>query len=378
MNFFVSNLISIAAAGIAATIFLNRFFKNSIFVRVGIVWMINLLFIMFTVGLKYKFFDGNTRVNLLITAMNILVSIICFYYGSIAVVRPLTIAVDQLDQLSDGNLNVEIAKLDISDQMDLGKLIRASEKIKKNLTGVVFRINDNVDKLTVSGKQLNNVSQQLSASAGALSTSVEQVSSSMEQMTANIQQNTMNAQQTGLISVNLSEGVRKVGDSSKDSLHSIQVIASKINIINDIAFQTNLLALNAAVEAARAGDQGRGFSVVASEVRKLAERSKLAADEIVALASESVRITETSSHLLDTLLPEIVKTTGLLQEINAASKEQSAGTEQINNAVQQLNSITQQNVSASDEMATGSEKLTELASQLQDIIGYFKLNLKDG
>ena len=84
------------------------------------------------------------------------------------------------------------------------------------------------------------------------------------------------------------------------------MIADKISIINDIAFQTNLLALNAAVEAARAGDQGRGFAVVAAEVRKLAERSKTAADEIVSLASDSVRITENSSQLLDALIPEII------------------------------------------------------------------------
>ncbi len=376
MDFFTSNLISVVAASIAASLLLKRAFKNSVFVKVGIIWLFNLLFIMLSVGIKYKYFDGHTTINILIALGNILVSIACFFYGGKIVVRPLASAVDKLGELAEGNLNVKIENFGVNKTHDLGRLIMASEKIKKNLTMVVSQINENVNQLDTSGKNLNSVSKQLSESASELSLSVEQVSSSMEQMTANIEQNKTNAQQTGLISNHLSESVRIVGTSSKESLNSIQVIADKINIINDIAFQTNLLALNAAVEAARAGDQGRGFAVVAAEVRKLAERSKAAADEIVSLASESVRITENSSQRLDALIPEIIKTTGMVEEISASSHEQAAGANMINSAVQQLHNVTRQNISASEEMANGSERLNELAKQLQDIIQYFKLDNK--
>jgi methyl-accepting chemotaxis protein len=376
MNFFISNLISVVAAGIAATLLFNRFFRNSVFIRVGIIWMLNLLFLMFMVGLKYKFFDGNTIINILITLLNIAVSIVCFYYGSIAVVRPLGNAVNKLNELANGNLDVEIEKTQIDGRKDLGQLVIATGKIKHNLTRVVSEISNNVENLSNSGKRLNNVSQQLSIGATNQASSVEEVSSSMEEMVANIHQNTDNAQQTERISLKLSEGVQKVGKSSRESLDSIKIIADKISIINDIALQTNILALNAAVEAARAGEQGKGFAVVATEVRKLAERSKIAADEIVYLALQCVQVTETSSQLIDTLIPEILKTASLVQEISAASIEQSSGANQINNALQQLNNVTQQNVSASDEMASGSEKLNQLAGQLQQIIGYFKFNLK--
>ncbi|MFO8021805.1 MAG: methyl-accepting chemotaxis protein, partial [Perlabentimonas sp.] len=204
--------------------------------------------------------------------------------------------------------------------------------------------------------------------------SAEEVSSSMEQMAANIQQNTDNAQQTEKITINVSQGVEKVGNASKESLESIKNIAEKINIINDIAFQTNILALNAAVEAARAGEHGKGFAVVAAEVRKLAERSKLAADEIVTLATSSVTVTEEASELMANLVPEIEKTAKLVQEISAASIEQNSGSDQINSAIQQLNQVTQQNAAASEELATSSEELSSQAEQLKDLIGYFKVD----
>ncbi len=376
MNFFVSNLISLAAGGIVGAIFMGRFFKNSVFIKVGILWLINLFIIMFFVGLKYKFFENNAPVSIVITLFNIVASVVCFYYGSISVVRPLTKAVDKLEKLANGDLNVEIDKLDVNPKTDLGKLLIATEKIKSNLSRVVSEINNNVEILSESSSQLNTVSQHLSTSSSAQAASVEEVSSSMEEMVANIQQNTENAQQTQKIANSITQGIKVVGESSTKSFNSIKAISEKISIINDIAFQTNILALNAAVEAARAGEQGRGFAVVAAEVRKLAERSKIAADEIVTLTSHSVTVTENSAHLLETLVADILKTVNLVQEITTASVEQSSGASQINNAIQELNGTTQQNVSISDKISNGSEVLYNQADQLKDIIGYFKINQK--
>jgi methyl-accepting chemotaxis protein len=135
-----------------------------------------------------------------------------------------------------------------------------------------------------------------------------------------------------------------------------------------------LLALNAAIEAARAGEHGKGFAVVAAEVRKLAERSQSAAGEINKLAGSSVQVAEKAGEMLNRLVPDIQKTAELVQEISAASKEQTAGSEQINKAIQQLDQVTQQNATASEELASTAEELASQAEQLQSAIDFFKLD----
>jgi methyl-accepting chemotaxis protein len=195
----------------------------------------------------------------------------------------------------------------------------------------------------------------------------------MEEMVSNIQQNTDNSKKTEMLSRKVAESMRRVSDSSELSLRAIETINGKINIINDISFQTNLLALNAAVEAARAGEHGKGFAVVAAEVRKLAERSKLAASEIIDSANTTVRTTRESTSLIDNLMPDVESTTKLIQEIAAARADQTAGSEQVNTAIIQLNDRAQTNATNASSLNESAAKLNGKAKELANSVSFFRL-----
>ncbi len=246
----------------------------------------------------------------------------------------------------------------------------------RKLKDVIGTIINGATNITAASQQLSSTSQQISTGVNEQAASSEEVSSSMEQMAANIQQNTENAFKTRQISGKASNAMEQVAVASEDSMNAVKDIYSKINIVVEIAEKTDLLAINAAVEAARAGDQGRGFAVVAAEVRKLAERSQAAANEIVTLAERGMKLTEESTHMLKDIVPDIQETSRLVEEIASSSQEQDSGANQVNTAIQQLTMVTQQNASAAEEMASGSEEMASQAAELEDIIGHFTIEEK--
>ena len=305
----------------------------------------------------------------------ILISLIIFIIINSQISKTITVALNKGVQfaklIASGQLDTN---LDINQKDEVGELADALNEMVETLRNIVINIISGAEYIATASQEVSSTSVQLSQGANEQASSVEEISSTMEEIAANIQQNTENAQQTEKISIVAQDGINDVNEKAENTKTANNDIAGKIVIINDIAFQTNILALNAAVEAARAGEHGKGFAVVAAEVRKLAERSKVAAEEIVTLAQTSLHYAESAGDRMKETLPEVEKTTQLVREIAAASLEQNNGAEQINNAIQQLSSVTQQNASASEELASSAEEMASQSEMLKELISFFKVS----
>lgn len=233
-------------------------------------------------------------------------------------------------KISEGDLTQNI---DITSTDEIGTAAKSFTQMTEKMKQMVDNIYDSANYISSGSSEISVTSQSLSQGANQEAVSVEELSSTMEQFASNIQQNTDNAKQTEKISNEANASIRLVAEKANEAVRANKEIAKKITIINDIAFQTNLLALNAAVEAARAGEHGKGFAVVAAEVRKLAERSKAAATEIVELAQNSHELAESTGKVMTEAIPKIDRTTVLVQEIACASVEQNNGVSQVNDAI---------------------------------------------
>jgi methyl-accepting chemotaxis protein len=275
-----------------------------------------------------------------------------------------------ITQLSQGDL---ISKINIYSKDEIGTMLGNMQQMVGKLLETLVLVKENAEMLTKASFQMQSESQQVSTATGQSASSIEELSSAMEEMASGIQFNNDNAKQTEKISKETAKNIEKIGSAARKSLQLIRDISQKINIINEIAFQTNLLALNAAVEAARAGVHGRGFAVVAAEVKKLAEHSREAANEIVNLTKMGVGATEDAESLVEFIIPEIQKTSSLIQDISASSEEQNAGANMINIAIQSLNQATQGNANIANDMAQNSSELLSLAEELNNAISFFKI-----
>jgi methyl-accepting chemotaxis protein len=278
-------------------------------------------------------------------------------------------AAQAVTQVAAGDLTVDIT-LRPGDQ---SSMLWALRQMVLRLRQTITDISMTAQGLASSSEEISAASQALAQGASQQASNVEETSASVEQIAATVAHNSDNAHITEGIATQASTDASEGGEAVRKTVDAMRTIATKIGIVDDIAYQTNLLALNAAIEAARAGEHGKGFAVVAAEVRKLAERSQVAAQEISSVAGSSVTLAERAGGLLDQMVPNIRKTAGLVQEIASAGREQSTGLSQITTAVTQMSQATQINASSAEQLSSTAEEVSAQAAQLQELVGYFKI-----
>ncbi|MGL1891685.1 MAG: methyl-accepting chemotaxis protein [Spirochaetaceae bacterium] len=279
--------------------------------------------------------------------------------------EPVTIG-EMAKNIAKGDLNIDLIHKDSIGLM--GEMVTMTN----NFRDVVSEVRNSSNNVASGSSQLSETSNQMSQGATEQAAAIEEISSSMEEMVSNIRRNADNSIQTEKIARKSAVDAENGGSAVNKTVQAMKDIASKINIIEEIARNTNLLALNASIEAARAGEYGKGFAVVASEVGKLAERSQLAASEINGLATNSVQIAEQAGVTINDMIPDIIHTAELIQEISASSNEQNSGAEQINAAIMQLDKVIQQNASVSEESSSMAEELNGQSMLLKEAISFFK------
>ena len=307
------------------------------------------------------------------SVIGLIIGVIASWVAARSITKPLGEMLAAAKDLKDGEGDMTQRLPDFGNN-ELGEVASAFNGFIEKIQNVLIDVRGATDNIAAASSEVSAAAQTLSQGSSEQAASLEETSASLEEMSSSIKQNTENARMTDSMAAKSSTEAEEGGNAVDETVKAMRDIASKIGIIEDIAYKTNLLALNAAIEAARAGQHGKGFAVVAAEVRKLAERSQMAAQEIGDLASSSVSVSERAGELLNEIVPNIKKTADLVQEITMASEEQATGVNQVNTAMMQLDTVAQTNASASEELAATSEEMNSQTEALQNIIGFFKLD----
>lgn len=325
----------------------------------------------------------NTVIIIILLVLTIIVMLHFWLRNNL--VRPLQKIIQHFSLIESGNLR---HKLNLSASREINDVQHGVNKMQQGLIKTVKTVRDSAESIGIGTQEIASGNTDLSSRTEEQATALTQTAANMEQIAATVLQNAHSASEASLMinstSAKVYEGeslmhelVQKMHTINASSRHVCDIIST----IDAIAFQTNILALNAAVEAARAGEQGRGFSVVAGEVRNLAQRCATSAKEINQLITsatvtveEGVSLAEKAGQSMNQIVSAIKKVAPVMESISMASDEQSRGVEQIRQALGQMDEVTQQNAALVEQVATNSGNVESQSVQLMQAVSVFQFD----
>lgn len=359
----------------AAGLFLfNRWFKRSVLYQIGLYWLFTLVWIMFALQMRSAFFANNTLVYVLILLMNVVVCVLAFVLVARKVTHPLRRLVDIVTRLSNGDLaKPDMEGLSLREGRDLGDLLAATLRMRETFSNMATAMGQQMHALESISTRLASLGEDLSLRSNEQAASTEEISASMEELDGGLQQNVAHSDEAARVTTAVrgqSDEVRAQAEASEEASNRI---VTSIAEITGIAQQTNILALNAAVEAARAGEAGRGFAVVAGEVRKLAERSRSVAEEVVATSKQTQEASAQSREGMHGLAERLGQVEGLAREISDSAKAGAQGVEQVRVAVEKLSSLAQENAGLGVELGDFTKQMAATVAELDKQLRFFQV-----
>lgn len=366
---FKTYLVSILIVAPIFIIAIRFIFKHSILARIGYT-MVILAIVITLITVTFDHLNIPKPISIPLRFLTI-ISGILFIKRDIKILQTLSV---NFKKLAEYSLDIQISENDLNRKDELGEVSQSIQKVAIQLTEIVAQIKESAKNVSHAGNELAELSLEVSNGADKQASSVENVVSSMDEMIATIDSNSEKAQITGKTAESSANEMRESNKIFMETVNAVSEISKKITLITDIAERTDMLSINASIEAARAGELGKGFGVVAQEIRKLADKTKTASDEINELSTNGQEISTKAGDKLSQIIPKINKNAEMVSNIVTASKEQQNSAESINESMQVLTYEIQNHTTSAAKMATAVEELSMQANELEKLIAVFDNN----
>jgi methyl-accepting chemotaxis protein len=318
----------------------------------------------------FKSAENSFRFSLFVGLIGLTILSILILFIARNLTRPIVDNIKLAQQLAKGKIYFNDKQKIRTDE--IGQLTLALKRMAETLKGITENIVSGARHTLAASQQFSDTSQSLSQGAGELASSTEELSSSVEEVSASISNNGELAKDAAGKTHSGIQQIKALNTTALKTKAANQTISSKIQIIDEIAFQTNLLSLNASIVAAKAGNNGKAFNVVAQEVRKLAEQSQKAANEIIELAEESLLLSQKTENDLKIITPGLEEAGSMVEKVKEITLQQQIGIDEIKNAIHQINKISQHNSATSEQIASSSEELYGQSKSLTELTEYFE------